>query len=58
MDERRIVGWRVAVSEKRWIFFTDLHRADNFAQERNATLQECYSDGSVHTMRCGDEQAA
>jgi hypothetical protein len=58
MEERRIIGWRVQVSEKRWIFFADLRRADSFAQERNATLQECYSDGSVQTIRFGDEQAA
>jgi hypothetical protein len=57
MDDRRIVGWRVRGSAKEWIFFSDRQRAERFAQERNASLQECYSDGTVQTIYRGDERA-
>jgi hypothetical protein len=50
-SERRIIGWRVKASLNGWIFFSDRERAESFANERNAMLEECYSDGSVQTLR-------
>jgi hypothetical protein len=56
MDERRIIGWRVQGSSKSWIFFADRQRAESFANERKAAMQECYSDGTVQTIYRGDER--
>jgi hypothetical protein len=54
VDERRVVGWRVKVLPKGWIFFSDQQRASSLADERNAILQECHNDGTVQTIRHAD----
>jgi hypothetical protein len=57
-NERRTIGWRVKSSAKGWVVFISRQRAESFAEETNAMLQECYDDGTVQTIRCGNEQSA
>jgi|GraSoiStandDraft_46_1057282.scaffolds.fasta_scaffold484378_2 hypothetical protein len=53
MTEQKVIGWRVKLDKRGWIFLRDRRQAESLAQATNATLEECYRDGTVDEVSRG-----